>query len=162
MIPHTYISDHIVVREGCLADANALGELWLLLAEEIAPGATHDVLTWKSRYMQWHSKKDLVHYVIQVADLAGELVGFMDGVVYYDNYTSRNILEGLHMYVLPIWRIPHVTHKLYRSSIREALSRYDADMLRVHSQNTADPRWLRKKYKLHAQIFQKELRPHGN
>jgi len=155
---HTDLSDHVIIRRTTLADATALGELWELLAEELYPGACHDTLAWRTRYTIWKARPDMngQTYLSYAAEVAGELVGFEDGYVHYDPYTSWWVGEGIHAYVLPMWRCTKVSTRLHHAIIQDA-KRKGIDAIRFISREGEVDFWLKKGYLHHASLLQKEL-----
>ena len=98
------------VREAIVSEVEDIVDLWLKMGTELHPEATPDKDAWV-RLIQGLYKSG--KYRIVVAEEAGRLIGFVDGLVYYEPSTGQETGISQFIYVLPEYRMTDVAPRLY-------------------------------------------------
>lgn len=91
----------MIVKTGNKEDLRDLSELWVKMIKEIYPEWQPDVLTWIERNK---ILCDNDNYHISYVKEAHKIVGFMDGVVFYEPAIGKNVALAQHLYIKPDFR----------------------------------------------------------
>jgi len=104
----------VSLRRATADDIPDMANLWAALVREENPKARPDVKMWCG--LQEHLINN-DNYHCYVVEIAGQIVGFNNGLLLTDMETGETYLEGGHFYVLPDHRKSMAGFKLHRNGM---------------------------------------------
>ncbi len=113
--------ENLVIRLGNKKDVEQISKLWFQMVNELRPDWKPNINWWKKMCYALLDMKDF--YSIAVAEIKGEIVGFMDGLAFPEPSTGKLHGVAQHFYILPKYRKSNVALKLYRYVLRLAQER---------------------------------------
>lgn len=107
-----------MIRVGKKEDILELAWLWKDMVNELQPEWTPDCMSWiETEYLLL----DTGMYFIVLAEKEGKIVGFVDGMVYYEPGIGKNVGIAKHFYIIPEHRGTHLMGRMY--AIMDELAR---------------------------------------
>ncbi|MFA5340719.1 MAG: GNAT family N-acetyltransferase [Clostridia bacterium] len=98
------------IRRAYPCDIPKCADLWVDMAKEENPSYTPNKEIWSAKMCEF-IKQEQNH--LYVAELEGEIVGFVSGYWYYDELTGDKVIVGLNFYVKPELRKTDIGKKLH-------------------------------------------------
>lgn len=107
------------IRLANKTDLLKVSRLWLYMVQEldVDKSLEPNVTWWRD-----HAAKfmDSGNYFMQVAELGGKIVGFIDYFIFPEPATSKLHCVGQHFYVLPEYRRAVISGKLWKLAIQQS------------------------------------------
>jgi GNAT superfamily N-acetyltransferase len=145
----------MIYRQATEKDLVRIGELWKEMVNEMRPEWTPNAELWvgmgKSLFEQ-----QLINYTIIIAEEAGKIVGFVDGMIFHEPSTDKKHGVGQHFYVIPKYRKTRVAAKLYEEIVSVAVLA-DVDILEFFCFQEDLEFWGRRGYGLVRCLVRREV-----
>ena len=131
-----------MIRKAIGKDLYNISKLWERLVLDARPEFKPRRDIWEQMAMQLLSTNN---YTILVAEVNGEIVGFIDGFIFMEPSTGKVHGIGQHFYVLPGHRKMFIGAELYREIVSLAVEK-DAEVLEFFCFPEDLPFWRRHGY----------------
>ena len=108
----------MTVRKGMNADIPKIGALWLALVNEITPRSRPNLAWWLDDTFDLMDYE--AGYLCYVAEEAGDIIGFTDGVVMKDPGMGKVVFYSRHTSIVPEHRHGETVKELFGAISRDA------------------------------------------
>jgi len=129
-----------MIRRAEVEDIDAVALLWLKMVKELAPTFTPNLEWWKEMAVKLF---DTEIYVSFVAEVDGEIVGFVDGFIFNEPSTGKIHGVGQHLYITPEYR-NDIRTSLLLKYIMQAGKEAGATVFELFSFKEQEPLWIKK------------------
>ncbi|MCD6376503.1 MAG: GNAT family N-acetyltransferase [Caldisericaceae bacterium] len=107
----------VIIRSGKQEDIPEIVELWMQMINEIHPDWIPDFNS-QQALIQNFFKLNIYHVVI--AETENRLVGFINGLVYYEPAMSKTIGLAQYFYIVPEYRKSNIALRLIKRLLKIA------------------------------------------
>lgn len=109
-----------MIRFATKEDLPEISKLWIAMVKELKSKWHPDVKNW-IKITSTLLDSDMHGIVIAIED--SKIVGFLEGIIFYDPAISKNRGIGQYFYVIPKYRNTKIAESLYEEILVQALKR---------------------------------------
>ena len=144
----------MIIRHATKDDAYEVSLLWEKMVKEMRPEFTPN-RGWWEKMMIALIESPTVQYTVIVAERQGEIIGFIDGLIFPEPSTGKIHGVGQHFFILPKYRHSSIAGRLYGSIVGHALKK-KAEVLEFFCSPENIQFWNKRGYGLMRCVMRKE------